>query len=464
MSLSTALNIASSGLGAAALKTGVTSQNIANADRPGFTRKSVSTITTASGQVRAGSIDRSVDAMLIRLDRAGKSKLAAHATVAEGISAYTSHLGQPSDATSPAAHVEKLRAALATLAGFPDQEAAQLQVVSMAKAAASNLRDLSGTLDSVAREVDLNLRYDVTAVNDAMQELAQLNRRVGTPTEPLDETRRADRMGELVDIVSEYMDIQTVTTGQGVVNLYTASGVELVVRDKVFDVSYDGTSGTLRAGTVDITLGVPGRALTGGTLAGLIELNNRTVPAFRDQLDGMAAALVQGFEAANPIAPGGRGLFTDAGGVFSAALQPGLAGRLTVNAALDPDFGGNPSLLQSGGLPGVPASDASRIDAMTQVFSQVVTVDTGGLGTTLTLADLAPTLVGNQQRVRANAEAAATTSRTASDTVSAARGNFEGVNIDDEMQKLLLVQQSYAANAKVLTTVTNMLDTLLAAV
>lgn len=464
MSLSSALNIASSGLGAAALKTGVTSQNIANADRPGFTRKFVSTVTTATGQVKAGSIDRSVDAMLTRLDRAGKSKLAAHATMAAGISAYTSHLGQPSDATSPAAHVEKLRAALATLAGFPDQEAAQLQVVSMAKAAAHNLRDLSGTLDSVAREVDMNLRYDVTAVNDAMQELAELNRRVGAPTEPLEAARRADRMSELVDTVAEYMDIQTVTTGQGVVNLYTASGVELVVRDKTFDVTYDGISGTLRAGQVDITLGVPGRALTGGTLAGLVELNKRTIPAFRDQLDGLAAALVQGFEGANAIAPGGRGLFTDAGGVYSAVLQPGLAARLTVNAALDPDSGGNPALLQSGGLPGVPASDTTRIDAMIGAFSQVVAVDTGGLGTTLTLADLAPTLVGNHQAIHANADASATTSRTASETVSAARGNFEGVNIDDEMQKLLLVQQSYAANAKVLTTVTNMLDTLLAAV
>ncbi|WP_292291550.1 flagellar hook-associated protein FlgK [Marivita sp.] len=464
MTLTSALHIASSGLGAAALKTGVTSQNIANADRPGFTRKAVGTVTTASGQVKAGRIDRSVDAMLTRLDRTGKSRLAAHTTVAEGISAYTNHLGQPTDATSPAAHVEKLRSALVTLSGFPDQEAAQLQVVSMAKAAATNLRSLSGTLDTVAREVDLNLRYDVTAVNGAMQELAQLNRRVGIPADPLDENRRADRMAELVDTVAEYMDIQTVTTGEGVVNLYTGSGVELVVRDRVFDVAYDGAAGTLRAGAVDITLGLPGRGVTGGTLAGLLELNNRVVPGFRDQLDGMAAALVQGFETANPIAPGGTGLFTDAGGVFSAALQPGLAARIAVNAALDPDLGGDPALLQSGGMAGVPASDPTRIDAMVQTFSQVVSVDTGGLGTTLTLADLAPTLVGSQQALRANADGAAITSRTASETVSAARANFEGVNIDDEMQKLLLVQQSYAANAKVLTTVTNMLDTLLAAV
>lgn len=45
-----------------------------------------------------------------------------------------------------------------------------------------------------------------------------------------------------------------------------------------------------------------------------------------------------------------------------------------------------------------------------------------------------------------------------------ARRNAEGVNIDDEMQYLMLIEQSYAANSKILTTVSQMIDTLIAAV
>lgn len=463
MTLTSALNIASSGLGVAGLQTDVTSRNIANADRPGFTRKTVATVTANTGQARAGSVERSVDAMLVRLDRTGRSRLSAASTVAEGIAAYTHHLGQPKDGFSPAAMVEKLRTSLVTLSAFPSQDAAQLQVVSSAKDAARTLTGLTKSLGAVTREVDLNLRYDVAAVNDAMQELAALNRRVMAPVDGLTKVQTADRMSGLVDTLSEYMDIQTVTDAQGMVSVYTAAGAELVVRDQVFDVAYDGMTGKLTAGTVDLTPGGAGRGIGGGTLAGLLELRNEILPAFGDQLDGMAAALLQGFEAANPM-PDGRGLFTDAGAPFSAASQKGLAARITVNEALDPDLGGSADRLRTGGLAGIAAGDTSRIDAMVTAFSRVVTVGTGGLGTGLTLGNLAPALVGGQQAARANAEAAAETARAASETVASARVNFEGVNIDDEMQKLLLVQQSYAANAKVLTTVSNMLDTLLAAV
>lgn len=401
--------------------------------------------------------------MLVRLDRSGRSRLAATTTRAEGIAAYTNHLGQPKDGISPAAMVEKLRSSLVTLAAFPAQGAAQVQVVSSAKDVARTLNGLTGALNTVTREVDMNLRYDVASVNDAMQELAQLNRRVMAPVDGLTQAQAADRMSGLLDTLSEYMDIQTVTNAQGMVSVYTASGAELVVRDQVFDVAFDGVTGRLTAGSVDLTPGGTGRGIGEGTLAGLIALRNSTLPAFSDQLDGLAAALVQGFETANPM-PDGRGLFTDAGAPYAAANQKGLAARITLNAALDPDQGGSADLLRSGGLAGTAAGDSSRIDAMVAAFARVVTVGTGGLGTGLTLGNLAPALVGGQQAVRANAEAAAETSRAASETVASARVNFEGVNIDDEMQKLLLVQQSYAANAKVLTTVSTMLDTLLAAV
>lgn len=463
MTLSSALNIASSGLTVAGLQTEVTSRNIANADRPGFTRKSVATVTAPAGEVRVGAVERSVDAMLVRLERAGRSRLAAATTRAEGIAAYAAHLGQPEEGLSPAAMVERLRTSLVTLSAFPSQDAAQLQVVSSAKDVARTLNGLTKSLDTVAREVDLNLRYDVAAANDAMQELAALNRRASAPADALMKVELADRMAGLVDTLAEFMDIQTVTNAEGMVSVYTAAGAELVVRDRVFDIGYDGATGRLTAGSVDLTPGGPGRGIAGGSLAGLLDLRNGVLPGFGDQLDGLAAALVQGFQAASPMTDG-RGLFTDAGAAFDPALQKGLAARIAVNDAVDPDAGGSAGWLQSGGVAGVAAGDTSRIDAMLTTFSGAVAVPTGGLGTGLTLAALAPALVGGQQAARANAEAAAETARAAAETVAAARTNFEGVNIDDEMQKLLLVQQSYAANAKVLTTVSTMLDTLLAAV
>ncbi|WP_374434206.1 flagellar hook-associated protein FlgK [Tabrizicola sp.] len=463
MSLSSALHIASSGLTVASLQTEVASRNIASANTPGFTRKNAETVTAATGEVRVGSVERSVDALLVRLERSGRSRLAAATTRADGIAAYAAHLGQPEDGYSPAATVEKLRTALVTLSAFPSQDAAQLRVISSAKDVTRNLSSLDASLKTVTREVDMNLRYDVASANEVMQQLAALNRTATSPMEAVAKSQLADRVSGLVDRLSEYMDIQTVTTTAGIISVYTSAGTELVVDDQTFDLAFDAATGRLSAGDVDLTPGATRRGLSGGSLAGLIDLRSTVLPQFGDQLDGLAAALIDGFQTANPM-PDGRGLFTDAGAAYSPLQQKGLAARIAVNETLDPDLGGDPGGLQSGGTAGVPTGDSSRIDAMLSAFLQPVTVATGGLGTGLTLGALAPAVVGGQQAVRADAEAASETSRAASETVASARSNFEGVNIDDEMQKLLLVQRSYAANAKVLSAVTTMLDALLSAV
>ena len=44
------------------------------------------------------------------------------------------------------------------------------------------------------------------------------------------------------------------------------------------------------------------------------------------------------------------------------------------------------------------------------------------------------------------------------------RSSIEGVNVDTELQKLLEIEQAYGANSQVLTSLSDMLDTLLASV
>jgi len=50
------------------------------------------------------------------------------------------------------------------------------------------------------------------------------------------------------------------------------------------------------------------------------------------------------------------------------------------------------------------------------------------------------------------------------EAVEAARQSVQGVNLDTELQKLTLIEQSFAANAQVMQSLTQMLDSLLAAV
>ncbi|HBS34332.1 MAG TPA: flagellar hook-associated protein FlgK, partial [Parvularcula sp.] len=66
-------------------------------------------------------------------------------------------------------------------------------------------------------------------------------------------------------------------------------------------------------------------------------------------LDAFAADLIDRFAAPGldpTAAPGAPGLFTDAGAARADPFVAGLAGRLRLNAAVDPDQGGEPYRLR----------------------------------------------------------------------------------------------------------------------
>lgn len=465
MGLSAALDTARSGLNVTGTQADLLSRNISNAQTKGYTRKSADLVTTASGGVKVAGIERQVDAMLDRLDRGNVSRLSAQSTVAEGMKAYTDFLGQPRDLSSPTARLGALNDAMVTLSTAVGDRSAQLSVITAAREMAGNLRSLSGTLATVGAEVEMNLRYDVTDLNRTLDDIAKLNRLISA--EPDGTNAMADyqdRMGNLLQTASEFMDVQTITDRNGMVSVLTSGGTELVNGTSMRDLAYSPVTGRLSAGGIDITPGGSNRAFSGGSLAGLFTLRNETLPEWSAQLDTVAAALVEGFSRVAPLGSGTAGLFTDAGGAYDPAAIAGLARRIGINPEVDPDAGGNPALLQSGTDPARPAGDVAVIDAMVRLFSQDTQIAGRDFGTGNSLVKMTAGIVGAQQAARSDAERSVIATRAAADTISASRENLQGVNIDDELQQLLKVEQNYAANAKVLSAVTEMLDTLLQAV
>jgi flagellar hook-associated protein 1 FlgK len=70
-------------------------------------------------------------------------------------------------------------------------------------------------------------------------------------------------------------------------------------------------------------------------------------------------------------------------------------------------------------------------------------------------------LVSIQQSARAEAETQAARQAVVADTLRDVRANATGVNVDDELQRMLQIEKSYAANANVVQTAARMLDELL---
>jgi len=162
-------------------------------------------------------------------------------------------------------------------------------------------------------------------------------------------------------------------------------------------------------------------------------------------------------------------LFLDGTAAITGALTAGgsqttgLAGRITVNSALV----ASPSSLvvyASGTASGDPTRPNFILNQTTNVsltYSPTTGVGTAAAPYSATLPDYMSQIV-SQQSQAANA---ATNLQQGQDTVvSALQQRFNdqsGVNIDTEMSNLIALQSAYAANARVMTTIQQMLTTLL---
>jgi flagellar hook-associated protein 1 FlgK len=223
------------------------------------------------------------------------------------------------------------------------------------------------------------------------------------------------------------------------------------------------------AGDIDITPNsATARGSDSGRLAGLSWLIANDLPQMKLQLDELARGLVQSFEAADAsVGAGQPGLFTDAGGAFDPAQLDGLAGRLALNDSVQPDKGGALWRLRDGAgatFPGEPG-DTTQLNAFVDVLETGMAFDAAtGLSTNARLGDYAADLVSQQNVLRVGADAQAETARVRLITFEDNRSSIEGVNVDTELQKLLEIEQAYGANSQVLTSLSDMLDTLLASV
>jgi flagellar hook-associated protein 1 FlgK len=164
-------------------------------------------------------------------------------------------------------------------------------------------------------------------------------------------------------------------------------------------------------------------------------------------------------------------LFTDAGSPYTGAItgtgseMTGLAGRISVNSALL----NNPSnLTVFSTSPPTAAGDTTRSDFIyTQLTSGTFTFSPKtGLGSNPSpLTGTIPGFLQQFMSLQSNAAASATQLQQGQDVVvSTLQSKFNStsaVNIDTEMSNLIALQNSYAANAHVMSVVQSMMNTLI---
>jgi flagellar hook-associated protein 1 FlgK len=494
MSLSTAYNIISSAFVSNAAQSATIASNIANANTTGYNRQIANVVTNSYGGTDVLSVTREANSALLEQVNASTSAAAAQQALATGLatlaqtvsdsSSSTSASGANQNGNSPSAMLTNLQSALVTYESEPSSAAAGQAVVTAATQFAQSLNTGSQTVQQVREQADSSMASSVATVNSLLNQFATADEAVVTGTAAgTNVSVPQDTRDSILTQLSQQLGISTTTNPNGSISIYTDSGVNLYQSNTVTDLKFTA-SPTLTAGMSGNPVTVNGIAITGpsapmatqsGALAGLSTLRDTVAPEYGAQLDQIANGVISAFaevdqSTTTPGLPSLTGLFSYSGAVGGAlpSSAAGLAGEIEVNPAIGSDV----SLLQDGGINGAnyvynttgAAGYTGRIQDMVSGMTASQTFDpTAGLGSSATLSDYANSSVSWLQGQNQQASNAVDYQNSLVTQATAALSNTTGVSLDTEMTNMLSIENTYTTTAKLLTTVDDMFNALLAA-
>ena len=482
MSISGTLSSALSGLSAAAKAAELVSSNLANATTPGYGRRELQTTARTVGSTGQGvqivGVSRAVNLPLLgdrRLAQASAGDADARAAFYQRLETT---LGTPDQAFSINGRVAAFDAALTEAVSNPNSEPRLSNVLTSARALASQITAAAKDVQAARSAADRQIADQVTTLNTALDRAAKLNIQIRKNSGVgQDVSALQDQRQQAIDSIARIIPLREVQEDGGTVSLYTPNGAVLLNgQPAVFgfsataDIAPDQTSG---AGLSGLTLnGNPiatagdSALIAGGSLAANFAIRDDLGVKAQAQLDAVARDLVERF--ADPAldttrAPGDAGLFTDADTSFDPLSEVGLSQRLQFNAAADPDQGGALWRLRDGlgaTTPGASGNSALLTDLRGALTQQRQPASGGFMAGQRSLSTLAGDLLSSAAANRLTAEGEATYSKTKLETFTSMEAEG-GVDSDQEMQSLLQIEQAYAANAKVIKTVDDMIQILL---
>jgi flagellar hook-associated protein 1 FlgK len=281
-----------------------TGQNISNANTPGYSRQQVSLGTAAGQYTGAGFFGRGVTVESVT--RATNMFLTAQVAATRSVAASDAarlgmlqqlervfNIGQGGlgfAATS-------LFNAFADLAAAPADLSARQAVLARAEDFASLARSNSDQIEMLQANVVNDVRNSVQDVNAMAAQVANLNSQIvsalATSHTPND---LMDARDSLIAKIGEKLEVQTINSSDGSVSVFVGGGQSLVLGGQSNDLV--ARRDPMDPARVALSIQVPGfetplveSQLGAGSMAGLIEFQNKDLTDARNRLGQLVASL-----------------------------------------------------------------------------------------------------------------------------------------------------------------------------
>jgi flagellar hook-associated protein 1 FlgK len=318
MSLSDALSIAMSGLRANQAAMALVSSNVANAETPGYVRKTLDQVTVDSGSygtsVRTAGVNRELDQYIQAQLRTETSGAGYASLRSDFLQQLQSLYGNPGSVGTLEDAFNGLTTAVQALSTSADSQSARIGVVNAANVLASQLNSMTQGIQTLRGAAETGISDSVNTANNLMSQIATVNNQLaanplgGTSTDS-STAALLDQRDQYITQLSELMDIRVTANGANQVTVFTSSGVQLVGNEAArlsFNAQGTVTPNTQwnsdpsksNLGSVVVSYNNGGSinlTATGGIKSGKIaaytELRDKSLVEAQNQLDQFAASL-----------------------------------------------------------------------------------------------------------------------------------------------------------------------------
>ena len=300
MSISNVLYSGLSGLRASQTAMSVISQNISNANTPGYVRTDVvlapRTQLGPGGGVEVTGIRRAADQFLATASYIAEAARGSAAARSDILSRAQASFGDPAGSSSMFAMLDDFWSTMTELGVDPSSTLRRVDAVTALQTMYSEVHRVAEGLQSLTAEADQRIADSINDAQSLMNRIAQLNNEIRlTKSSGADASSAENAQSALIDQLSSLLDVRVSAQSDGGVHVRTSGGA-LLVGVEAATISYTPNStpyinhGTIRIKQGDLQSNLE-PYIQGGEIAGLLKVRDEDLAGLAEALGGFAGAL-----------------------------------------------------------------------------------------------------------------------------------------------------------------------------
>lgn len=341
------------------------------------------------------------------------------------------------------------------LSNYPESTATRTLVRETGQVLANDFQRVSKDLKAVQEDLDTQIRTHVEEVNQITKEVANLNEKIASvELQGVPANDERDRRDLLLKKLNEKIDITWAENETGQVNITAAKNAILVSGFSSLELSAQSSPSGDR---VDVYFKTPSgqlatvtKSVSGGKLGAILEIRDKTIEDFKDNLDLLAHTFtnevnkvhVQGVDL---LGRPGQSFFAD-----SAEIK-GAASRMALSDSMKRDAN---RVVTGTREKGVADNTVANVIANLQDL-QILADGTS------TLDDFYRSSVGKIGVMAQRAQKESEAQKNILGQLTNLRESISGVSLDEEATKMIEYQKSFDASARLIRTADEMFDTVL---